>query len=78
MNTIIEEITVWRTPDGKTFEDQAEAYRHQDAVVKGEAIAAFVQKHFPNKTDYVKNDIVELLVHHGQALVEVFESVKCQ
>ena len=78
MTAIIEEITVWRTPDGEMFENQAEAYAHQDETVIETKISAFVAKHFGELTELARQDIEDILINHGREIVDAFESVKCQ
>ncbi len=40
-------INMFRTSDGKMFEDQTEAMAHESAITNEVAISAFIAKHYP-------------------------------
>lgn len=72
----IKEITLWETTDGVRFDNQDEAYKHQDQVVCREKVRNFVMKHFPHSTDDHEH-ITETLLQFGAEFVKTYESTRC-
>ncbi len=67
----IEEVKMFKTKDGKTFELESDAINHEEEVIIKEKLEAFVDEHFYSGIS--KFDITDILYENPDELIKIFK-----
>jgi DNA-binding transcriptional regulator YhcF (GntR family) len=67
----IEEVKMFKTKDGKTFEIESDAVNHEEEVIIKEKLEEFVDKYFYSGIS--KFDITDILYENLDELIKIFK-----